>query len=442
MGIRALLLHFILLFVFSPAIALAQTPAPAPGCTDFRTKEPPFYISSTTKTADKNWTNFQAQPSARSTIGFLPKSSIVRIQPGSQNDLASKGKNVFIPVEVISVPDSNLFQTAAGARQPLKNNVLGKLDKARAGDKGYVAKEVLKHVTGYTFMIREDAPIFSMSDQFKVLAGRALRLKQDPDESFLARQCCVKEATQLRCETRYVFEILSKDLRSVENTIEFNPVECHFCLDFLRPIMNAQLEPIRDIVSMTKPQMGTGVAGLELIDSMGLVKIPIDPTTGVGPFGSLHYSPEKGYAIADDAFADLTTGCTFMRVLEAHQKKCSTPGCQIQWGDIYYPYVTRGGKKEHRSHDDGQCVDIRPLRKSDDDSPIQWSKSAKTDYDVEKTKDLIELLKAFGGDPILFNDKRTGANRWPGHDNHIHVCFDPESPRVQEVCRNSTIPKK
>lgn len=435
MVIRILLSLIVAFSVQMPSFArAADTPTPAPGCQDFTTKEPPFFISD--GKGDKNWEDFKSPSNFKATIGFLPKSSIVRVQPALQKAAIKSGRNVFIPVEVISIPDSNLLRTAAKSRQPLKGNVLGRKKVAEPGNKGYVAQESLEHVSGYTFMIRKDSPLFETHREFAPIAGRALRLAQNEDGSFQARYCCFDDVNNgpMKCETRYVFQVLTTDLSRAETTFTFNPVGCAFCTNFLRPVKNDQINPIKDIINMTEPMAGKGIMGLEFIDSMGLVKIPVDPNTGAGPFGSIHYSPEKGNAISDDAFADLTAACAFMRVLQRQQSLCKSTGCQIQWGDAYYPY-RKNGRKEHQGHDDGQCLDIRPLRKSDGTGPLRWTKSSKTDYDYEKTTDFVQLLKAAGANPVYFNDKRTGAQHWPGHDDHIHACFFPQNPMVQQVCQ-------
>ncbi|MNL70969.1 hypothetical protein D3C87_1960490 [compost metagenome] len=74
---------------------------------------------------------------------------------------------------------------------------------------------------------------------------------------------------------------------------------------------------------------------------------------------------------------------------------------------------------------------MRPLRKGGFiDSGLSWKSS---DYDRDKTAELIGLMKEMGATVVLFNDTRAGGQHASGHSNHIHVCFK-KNKATQKVC--------
>ena len=162
-----------------------------------------------------------------------------------------------------------------------------------------------------------------------------------------------------------------------------------------------------------------------------------------------------------------------MKLAKEFKQICNTPGCQIQFGDMYHPVSW----DVHEGHYGGECVDIRPFRKSKDDikKGEPWygtKKNAKgqlipdlnkrnPEYDIEKTRKFIELAIKNGATDIFYNDsllndsfkslnyKRTIIPKakdpywddwWkirgninidkPKHNNHIHLCFREANPNV------------
>jgi hypothetical protein len=119
-----------------------------------------------------------------------------------------------------------------------------------------------------------------------------------------------------------------------------------------------------------------------------------------------------------------------MKVLEQHQKECTKPGCQVQFGDMFH--LRDWGP--HRYHGAGRCIDIRPLKTEDN---LMGTSYRSTIYDREKTEKFINLLKKAGGTSVVFDDPKVpGVARTANqsHADHIHVCFDPKSKIVKKTC--------
>jgi hypothetical protein len=175
-----------------------------------------------------------------------------------------------------------------------------------------------------------------------------------------------------------------------------------------------------------------------------LVPLPMK-TEHNGPFGSFHYTPDKG---TKDVFINKKTSCAFQNLLsEWREKQCPSykkedgtiveyeeRGCRVAFGDISHrDYKYWNG---HRSHTNGYCIDLRPMRKGGfENAPLFYGSS---NYDAAKTADFLELAKKYGATNMLFNDpnirsRPRSANYVsqiaysPGHNNHMHICIRPEN---------------
>jgi len=163
----------------------------------------------------------------------------------------------------------------------------------------------------------------------------------------------------------------------------------------------------------------------------GLVQMPMAPEAkNAGFCGSHHYGPDKPPGV--DAYASPQTACAMLSVAQKWKKDfCPDPsmGCKIAWGDV--SHRTKARFNGHVSHTDGDCIDIRPLRKGEfNDSGITYKNS---NYDREKTKQLIDLLKSSGASTVVFNDPKLKQKIIQGHAGHIHVCFKPNTTQ-QKTC--------
>lgn len=75
---------------------------------------------------------------------------------------------------------------------------------------------------------------------------------------------------------------------------------------------------------------------------------------------------------------------------------------------------------DHRSHQSGLEVDIRPIRKDGLRQPVTWRDSQ---YDRDATAKLVRLFHEYGfASAIYFNDASIPfTSRMAHHDNHFHV---------------------
>jgi hypothetical protein len=100
----------------------------------------------------------------------------------------------------------------------------------------------------------------------------------------------------------------------------------------------------------------------------------------------------------------------------------TSTGIHLCVGDISYQ---NGGKMApHASHRRGVDVDVRPLRNDGKEAPVTYLDPA---YSRDLTQTLVDLAHQ---DPnlkfIFFNDALIhGVKPWVGHDNHLHLHFDP-----------------
>lgn len=85
-----------------------------------------------------------------------------------------------------------------------------------------------------------------------------------------------------------------------------------------------------------------------------------------------------------------------------------------------------GGKfPPHKTHKDGDDVDVRPMRKDGANQPIEWRQQA---YDQSLTREMIKTIRANApirsilfNDPVLIGEGLCQA--YPRHSNHLHVNF-------------------
>lgn len=168
--------------------------------------------------------------------------------------------------------------------------------------------------------------------------------------------------------------------------------------------------------------------------SRGLVQIPTRGSLGnLGPCGSHHYSPDLDKRTGEvlDNYAAPIAACAFMSVLQDWKKRCpnSQSGCRVAWGDI--SHKTKRKFNKHQTHTDGNCIDIRPMRRGKfDDEPLFYQKS-----DRGTTIEFINMLRDKGGTKIIYDDPQAGAIRNRSHANHIHVCFH-NNQKTKNTCAN------
>jgi peptidoglycan hydrolase-like protein with peptidoglycan-binding domain len=101
---------------------------------------------------------------------------------------------------------------------------------------------------------------------------------------------------------------------------------------------------------------------------------------------------------------------------------------RIAVGDVSFEHG--GPIPGHDTHERGMDVDIRPLRKANDQCSVAGTTWRSTAYDRAATRQMILRFRSYAGghvkviyfnDPVLIGE---GLTTWfSGHDDHIHVRF-------------------
>lgn len=136
------------------------------------------------------------------------------------------------------------------------------------------------------------------------------------------------------------------------------------------------------------------------------------PLPSTGLYGT--HTADRRYGIKQTIDALLEIGRTF---------SAKHSGLRIGIGDI----SKRGGGPlpGHASHRRGVDVDVRILRKDRAEAPTRYQDGS---YSREFTQDLVNAFRhnpVFPVKVIFFNDPDvTGVQKWPNHDNHLHVRFN------------------
>jgi murein endopeptidase len=113
------------------------------------------------------------------------------------------------------------------------------------------------------------------------------------------------------------------------------------------------------------------------------------------------------------------TSATIAAILRIAQKVAAqNANLQIGIGDMSFAHGEV--MHPHKSHRNGRCIDIRPLRTDGKMLPVTISDDA---YDGKRTKSLVQIIRADSNfHSVLFNDSTiAGVTHWEGHDNHLHV---------------------
>lgn len=164
----------------------------------------------------------------------------------------------------------------------------------------------------------------------------------------------------------------------------------------------------------------------------GLIQMPLVGKGNIGPCGSFHYSPDQPVGV--DAYTNPLTACVLTSAMQDWKKNVckDQAGCTMSWGDISHR-TDPGFGGVHVSHTDGQCIDIRPMRKGGFvNGGLTYGSR---DYDRDMTKKMIDMFREKGATTVIFNDPKIAANRVSGHDNHVHVCIK-DNKKSQETCNN------
>jgi len=481
------------------ATVLLTQPMHAMVCKRETSDVAPFYVSDEYRQGDKVWENLRALEDDSKKKYYLPRGSIVYSPPELYE--FEPDNTARVPIEVLSVPGKEYENTLRKSRYykdgwkpkvEFRRKIYGnkRLKRAEKGSKGFIDFRSLRRVTKYTFIVKVDAPMFPDASG-KPSNASSVKLKMQ-EGKFVVDSCCVPapilasfpntlyEDQEMNCFTKYIFE--TYDAKGGHTgDVAYNLATCNIA-KYLLPVPNAAISPLENILRLTRDSAlagevfeSFGIEDLELFPSRNLwkrghkkptnepnitlMKFPLHKETGEGPYNTYHYNQDD--TGNSDAMIKPYAACGFMQVIKAHNKECKSDGCTVMFGDMYH--ASNWGA--HSSHGSGECVDIRPFRKADDNKiGGVFYKSWDKRYDQEKTKDFMKLLIKAGGRPIFFNDpklikefkkadikkelrpdlgEKWKHDRYPqkpsandsSHDNHIHVCF-PKNDETNDVCKN------
>lgn len=404
---------------------------------------------------------------------MIPRRSVVQIPTENQQirDMLRRNRNLrenadlWVPVKVLSTPPIN--EKLAQAKSVTISKVSQDRQKKSAGfpEDAKVSNTILKTpLVGrmrlrdleptekqgdFVFIVKKDSPLLTalvdprnpMSATTEPFALELFKVK----DQFQVNRCCNKpfeqEVSNVEkvCRDFAVFKVIGAR-NSNDNEITFAS-PCENCiLESLVPMSRDFLKPLEDLLRGLQQQDESALTSLakieqlNFIDTRGLVQIPVADIENNddgqrGPFWSYHYQKESGNA---DLYLKPESACGFIQVLKHwNERHCPTGkhDCRIEFGNASHAYYTAGVNTqawEHRGHDTGECIDIRPFKKnatgpsSGRNFGRQFNRA-----DFEKLMRLFDQIGAdscFVADSKIAEQFRSCAYR-QDHNDHLHICF-------------------
>lgn len=407
----------------------------------------------------------------KNATGFIPRGSIVSVSdlvPSMLNDKSAVRVRLVNTNTKLSQEEEDskhrfryndqnavLRRLASStAKNRIERDKIRKLPAVKEGDQVFVRFGNLKKSGDYKFYLEADTVAHYFPSISNLSGVFAVNLKRNKQGKYKVLSCCKELRPPYKsCVNRPIFELLHNN-KNIEIKPQYQDQSCYDLVSENLTVFPKELtKSIESITNRLKKENGLSNFNITDFDTMnwrGMIKFPMQSVeqgdkklqTQIGPYGSFHYKPDD--KVNSDLYVKPHTACSFARVLKAHQDSCQEEGCELQFGDMYHSL----GWKKHLGHANGECLDIRPLRKfagrygglSTDNT---------NDYDREKTFKLLNLLKGFGGETI-FDDyvlkaRDNKANRKTGqealfktsggsHKDHIHVCFKEDHPQVKRAC--------
>lgn len=453
------------------------------------TKTPPFYISDSILGEKAYVQPSKSSNSIKKYDLYVPKGTIVQVPVEFRNFKSSEGG--LLPFKAISVPRPFLEKTVENAKpsRVTFTKMLQEIDGKTRIEKdeiGFINPKALRKANDFAFYVNEDAPAYTTPNR-GVLNNKSI-IPTIIDGEFKIKRCCenyflYEKGLQTLCVDDYFFDIFETNGEKVEE-ISYEFLKC----GALQNITAIPLENKFELEALTKFLLDSasssgmftryGIDELEIVmsnEGIKLVKLPLDEMTGQGAFNTKPYnSDDKG---GTDFFLKPKSMCGFMGLAKKFTNECQSIGCQVQFGDMYHE--KQWG--DHKSHESGECVDIRPFRKNHDDitrnepwhemmlnpdktSTKKWipnTMKRNPRYDREKTQQFIEMAIKEGATDIFFNDPEINKahssiinrkkikpedsssvwDHWweirgniysddPSHNDHIHLCFKEQNPNV------------
>ncbi len=469
-----LILNWVLKIHFLIPLARAQDPSQraASGwslkelkvCQKAYRKAPPLWViptgfdTGTGKSRGPNKNYIKGESTDSDSPLFLPKRAIVQLFPSSQSKLENLNSQTlkqadYLRVRVLSVPPQNekLLESPSGGIKEIIQPRRRDNPLATPGDHGFIRYqdlEKLENQSQYIFMVKKDSALFQFLENRNLGADAfALKFHQEGDK-YVVNNCCgevdhpEKRGTQVKiCRDFAIFRILDANTGEILDHVSPLEVNCESCYlnglvalkkDFLSPLQNVLKSVSQDSVFKNL----NSISQINFVDTRGFIQIPVipvasDPSTRKGPFGSQHYTAEKGEA---DLYMRPESACGFVRVLEKWQKQECPRGdasCQVRFGNASHAHYNSSMAQgspfwPHYSHDTGECIDIVPMYKNGCDGGCSFHSSSSQN---QKMKSLLDLMIAAGADNCfishrsLIQSSRGTCTYDSNHDDHLHICF-------------------
>lgn len=378
----------------------------------------------------------------------LKRGSIVLALDGIDSN---SNPNVMTRVKVVSENNEHLNSIISKSRDEL---LLGK------GDEGYLPIDSIKPIKSNdsVLFLKKDTRLLSIDGSLaKVDGGIGLR----PIESggmYKINQCRVNG------EVKYFY--LFQKINSSENET-YQIHESHYMclpLDFMS---KKSFENVNRFLKSMEGFYGNNFKTDSLeYNEWGMVNLPsiiVNPNTReiVSHSIDLSYVHYKGGdPLHSDSWGHPDTICELISIAREWHQFCqnklgkSKKQCTMQIGDISFitPGKMQSGKDPlyHKHHNDGTCVDMRPLRV--DDAWIGTTINYDTlGHDSNLNKAFIDFVSERNASPIYYGDQKIlsrnskatrdcdmtnpnndldkGVLGCPGHMNHIHFCLKPNRVR-------------
>lgn len=436
----------------------ARGPFEALTCSEIWVKNPPFHITSNFGMGRKTYENFRSRRNHNQREAYIPKRSIVRVARQSADFV--NHPQAYVPVEVIGVNQSeeHLRQADNLGRD---SSAASGLRRVNMGQKGFIHTKSLdregERAGDLVFLVKEDSPII---DDHNLSAMGVVAIKPvSMGDKYLVKNCCSGQRdfgmnldqnleNNQNCSQEYQFQLVHAN-GGAGRRIGLSDSQICRSADSLVPLpanITDDFEALHNFLTLSSedPELNFTLDDLQLVESRGYVKIPLDHENfdgsgARGPYGSYHYSMDGG---GEDSLAQPVSACAFMQVLKEHDQRCQEEGCQAQFGDFLYE---NSWGNAHKSHGNGDCVDIRPFKTRHNQHGLDYCSSKRGRgcdrlnplYDRDKTQAFINLLHEAGASNVYFNDSQIqGADWMDAHDNHIHACFNPDDGNVMSACRD------
>lgn len=396
-------------------------------CKEDQTSTPPFYVSDAYKQGSKAWENIRNQKGL--ATHYIPRGSIV--YSPLTNEQIKASPEARIPIEVLSVlPESNDINLQKSTW--FKHMTQGKNGQKRAskGVTGFIHKNSIQDVGNFIFMVKNESTIFPTpeDESFSFEKSYGLIINKNENGKYPVKNCCISKGQEKLCITQYKFEVIDSNLKVVKEFYQ-DAKSCR--MDIMDPV------PVDDFQAISKflTNSNSNLTQLDALQTNKEYKTPymiknLDSLSS----GTIQYNPDD--KVNSDSYLRPWALCAFNNVVKKFQEKCSGPGCKIQFGNCFHK--TSWGT--HESHESGECIDLRPMRKDDDEENGLTYRDPR--YSREKTLELLNLAVAAGGENIYFNDPKIykntkGITFKENHHNHLHICFPSDSIRVRQACTDT-----